>query len=171
MRPLILLAALLPCLALAAEPIYKTHAADGTPVFTDQPGDAPAEPVTLSPGNDYSPPPTSDVQVPTDRSAASAATSYQVTISSPQDNASIRDNAGDLTIVGAVQPALADGDRFRLLLDGRDMGTNRDGAFALSSLDRGEHHARIQVIDADGKVLASSKPVTLYLLRHHIGGS
>ncbi|HSG89849.1 MAG TPA: DUF4124 domain-containing protein [Pseudomonadales bacterium] len=155
----------LPLLAAAAEPIYKTRGADGTPVFTDRPGAAPAEAVTLPAPNTMAP-----VEVPPrgrsdDARESTPGPAYEVAILSPGESETLRSNNGDLTVVGSVDPELGEDDRLQLLLDGRTVATSRDGSFQLTALDRGEHRIQVRVIDGEGRVHAASPVRTLYLLR------
>lgn len=161
--------ATLVCLATvatsAAQPIYKTTSEDGTPVFSDQraPG---AEPVELDEGNVFAPP--TDAVPAADAGAtpeSPPAERYDVRITQPADEASVRSNNGDLTVTAAMEPSPGPGARFELLLDGVAVARGDGGTFDLDALDRGTHRLQVRVLGADGGILATSDTVTFYLLR------
>lgn len=152
-------------------PIYRTTGPDGGPVFTDRPGAAPAERVDLSPGNSFEP---GDLPVtrPERGRAASGSTEnasvYEIAIESPGADQTVRENAGNLTVVSRVEPALAAGDRLQLLLDGAPAGTSTDGVFQLTAVDRGTHQLQVRVVDTRGRVHATSAAHSFHLLRHSV---
>jgi hypothetical protein len=52
------------------------------------------------------------------------------------------------------------------LLDGKQYGTQQtDTSFVMQGVDRGERTLQVQLVDADGAVIASSAVVTFYLWR------
>ena len=98
---------------------------------------------------------------------------------SPAGGATVHSNTGSLQVVARAEPSLraGAGDRFQLRLDGhvlaRDYGTSTiqlgaadwDGAAA----DRAAHTLQLAVIDAQGRVLIESVPVTFYVHRAAAG--
>lgn len=92
---------------------------------------------------------------------------YQIGFQSPEQNATVRNNNGQLELSISVEPQLASRHRVQLLLDNKVVRTlGGGGNFALDNLDRGEHQLQAQVIDNHGKVLASSPTRTVFLHRH-----
>lgn len=165
---LILWSLLQPSLAWAAEEIYRSADETGTPSFTDRPaGDArkvelPAPNIDsagVPQGEFYSPP-----------SAAVPAAAYEsVRIVSPQAEATLRSNSGDLEVRVEVQPALQPQHWLLLRMDGQEMGElQKGGGFQLSNIDRGSHQLLVEVVDQDRAVIAQSSPVTIHLHRHSI---
>ncbi|WP_298440770.1 DUF4124 domain-containing protein [uncultured Ferrimonas sp.] len=161
MRPLLLL--LLLALPASAE-IYKWVDANGKVHYSDKPVSGaeavvPKESSTVSlPARNHPPaPPRQDpIRQP-----------YQIDFSAPSDNATVRNNSGQLALTIALEPELARQHKVQLLLDGKPVRTlGSGGSFALDNLDRGEHQLQAQVIDKNGKVLASSPSRTVFLHRH-----
>lgn len=149
-------------LALTAE-VYRSVDKNGNVVFTDQPSpdaelieldelqtiDAPAT------GNfEYTPPP----EKPAPRYSV-------VTITSPQNDVSIRDNAGNVTVNIAIQPNLHISDELVLFMDGKEIILGKSTAKAFTGLDRGTHQMRAAIRDVDGRILQSSLSVIFHLQR------
>lgn len=92
--------------------------------------------------------------------------SYSVSIVSPTDKGTVRDNTGSVYIAGAVSPIFKKGLMIQLLLDGSPYGGPQDHSrFALRNVDRGEHQIKLNLLNEKGKVIASSEPITFYMHR------
>lgn len=167
--------------ALGASKIYKRVDANGNVVFTDVPPAAneQAETVEINSPNTYQ---RDDIlTVEGDRQpwivaaddetsdAPPAAPYHSLTVRSPEDDANIRENAGNVNIVTAVQPALQPGHRLRLLLDDAPVGPSQTRpVFALTNVDRGTHRVTPQVVDDAGTVLFSGTPSIFHLQRFSV---
>ena len=91
---------------------------------------------------------------------------YQLDVNQPEEKATIRDNGGQVNISGQVSPALKFGQKVQLKLDGQIVQKPHSNViFVLRNIDRGEHTIVLELLDAQGKVIASSKPRTFYLFR------
>lgn len=154
---------------LAADKVYKKVNPDGTVEYSDQPIEgseeivveqAPATRFEKSPDINYQPP-------VRDREDASR---YEVTITSPGNDESIRANTGNVTLQGNVQPGLQGGHQLRWTLDGEPLDQTGP-TVNLTNVDRGTHSVRLEVVARDGTVLGTSEPVTFHLLRHSIAPS
>lgn len=139
--------------------IYKVKRDDGSVIYTDSATanatevefDAKTQNVVASP---------SIPMVAIDSKAASV--EYKVVIDSPKPQATIRSNAGNLSIK-ASQPHKTKAPRYRLIFDNAPLQSNTTGNFALSGIDRGEHKFKVELTDNKGKTLASSAVQTLFL--------
>ncbi|OMG67269.1 penicillin-binding protein [Stutzerimonas balearica] len=145
--------------------IYSYLDAEGNRVFTDRPTTA-AEPIELKPANQMPamplPAPATQAPPPTPTRAG-----YQaLRIISPAADATVRDNAGNLTINGASEPPLRPGHRYQLLFDGQPYGEpGESGTFALHNVDRGTHRIALLILAADGSELARSAEQDVHLRR------
>lgn len=170
MRLLILFTALIAFNA-NAEQVYRQVDKDGVPSFSDQamPG---AEKVKIEETVTFSDEAViqemqrrKDEKVQLEEEARSV--SYTVEITDPENDAAIRDNAGNLTISVQISPKLLNDHRAELLMDGgkvRDItGTT---AVQLNNIDRGTHQFSARVTDKNGKTLAESPSVAVSLLRY-----
>jgi len=91
---------------------------------------------------------------------------YQIAITQPENEATIRDNTGSVYISGRVKPVFKHGLKIQLYLDGQPYeSTQTHSTFALRDIDRGEHQIKMSILDDQGKVIATSSPVTFYMHR------
>lgn len=75
-------------------------------------------------------------------------------------------HAGRLLVQLAVDPALHDGHRVRLLVDGRDSRkAMQEGAFMLDDLERGERVLQAELLDDQEMVRQRSAPVVFHVRR------
>jgi hypothetical protein len=160
MRPTLLIFALLfASTAAHADKVYKSVDAQGNVLYTDQPLKGAQEikiarqPPSMALG--------SFASLDQDRSRYSA-----VTFGVPTNEATIRDNEGNVKVaVNVVPPLRADrGDQIRLSLDGGVLDADLSSSeIVLSGLDQGTHTLQAAVTDKDGRVLISTETVTFYL--------
>ena len=86
-------------------------------------------------------------------------------IKSPQDDEAVRENAGNITIVGVASPRLQQGHRMRLFMDGQPVSEGRQSQFALENVVRGTHVLALEIIDGKGRTLIRSDPHSFHMLR------
>lgn len=154
------------CASVLAEKVYKVVQPDGTILFTDspQPGDL-AEEVQVQPIN-TAPPLVSPTDAFDDSPAAELEQGYsQVRITSPANDVSIRDNAGNVQVDVKLTPPLRSGDKVELLLNGQSIGGGGKTAFTLTDMERGTHSLQAVVKSPSGQVIARSESVTFTLQR------
>lgn len=165
---LILLSLLLPAVVWAADEVYRTTDEAGAPSFTDRPtGDA--RKVELpAPNIDSAGVPQGQFYTSPSRDVPTAA--YEsVRIVSPQAEATLRNNSGDLEVRVEVRPALQPQHWLLLRLDGKEMGDlQKESGFQLTHVDRGSHQLLVEVVDQNREVIAQSVPVTIHLHRHSV---
>jgi hypothetical protein len=159
--------------AVAQDQIYRTVDANGNVVFTDVPpvnrqGQPDGKKVTVEPSNTYEPP---EVTAPASgsTSSGSGASNYysELAVVAPVEDATIRDNAGEVLIQAVVTPQLRSDHRMLLVMDGAPTEVEAvDGVFELSNLDRGTHTAGARIVNGDGVVQIESPAVTFHLLRY-----
>jgi len=141
--------------------IYKVIAADGTITFTDKPSDN-AEPMTFDIKTqnvvDSAPTPT----ILPKQTITEPKRDYRVTIQSPESEATIRNNLGEITIK-ATQSGASKASIYRLVFDDAPYASNSSGVFKLNGIHRGAHTFKVELINNKGKTLASSPTQTLYL--------
>jgi hypothetical protein len=91
---------------------------------------------------------------------------YEISISNPEDQATIRDNTGSVYISANIKPAFKKGLKVQLVLDDKPYDKPQTLAiFALKNIDRGEHSIKMLLINETGKIIASSKTVIFYMHR------
>jgi hypothetical protein len=73
---------------------------------------------------------------------------------------------GDFSVQASTSPPLAEGEMLELLLDGSPVAPPQDSAsWELSNVLRGGHDLTVRRLDGDGKPLATSEPVRVYVMR------
>lgn len=147
-----------------ASVIYRTTDANGNVVFTDNPADkSRAEPVRVRKPNTVpmsapARPARPDAAGPPDDSPFQG---YQtVAITSPVDQATLRDPRDPVAVQVNVVPALQAGHRLVLL----DNGVPLDSPM-LNNPDRGSHSLQVVIEDEQGARLAASDPVVVHVHR------
>jgi len=151
--------------------VYKSVDAQGNVVYTDEPsGDA--KPLKL--------PPLSTIPAPSYKSSVqsaaeleqSAVVNYQqISIVSPTQDATLRDNTGAVPVNVVLEPELnsAAGHRFRYYLDGQAQGKpTESGQISFENLDRGVHAVEVAVVDSAGQELIRSSSVQFHLHRQSV---
>lgn len=181
-----LVSLLMPSSLLAASKIFRTVDEYGNVVFTDMPPrndqSLKTKTVELDPFNSYEPVGETILRSPdgrelwiiedeTGENEEPVAANYQfLGIISPTNDATIRDNAGNLRITAKISPELRPGHSLRLLLDGSPRQTSRNPDFYLSNVDRGTHRLSVQVLNEAGTVLFTSPASVVHLMRHSVLG-
>lgn len=148
--------------SIAVGQVYKVLQDDGTVLYTDDPVEG-SEPIefndaTQNVSTALARPMPPQPQGQTEKKQPD----YQVSISSPAPEATIRDNSGNVTIRAQKTPPNAPA-RYQLIFDGEARQTNTSGVFALTGVNRGAHEYQVNLLDNKGKTLASTQSQTLYL--------
>jgi hypothetical protein len=152
-----------PVIATTAK-IYVWHNEKGQLVYSDTPRVG-AEVVNTKQGNIIKSSTSIATQV-LDIQKKDIIEEYEITINSPKNNATIRDNTGSVYISAIIEPIFKHGLTIQLLLDGKPYQSPQpDTRFSLRNLDRGEHQIKMQVLNEKGKVIALSKSITFYMHR------
>ena len=160
---LLLLASALP----AGAQVYTYVDESGNRVFTDRPGGRQAEAVRSGTTNSMPAMPVAPRSPNTAQPAAEPNFVYsRLQIVAPENDATVRNNAGDLQVAIDSQPELQPGHQYRLIIDGVPVGEpdaspNRQ----LNNIDRGSHQLVVEIVDAQGKPLQQSEPLVFHMMR------
>lgn len=154
-------------LAQAAQAdVYKTINADGEVVFSDVPSEG-AERVRLPEVSTYKPPPPKRSPASVSAGKADTAAPYKsFKVSAPENEATIWDNEGIVTLALALEPALLidTGHRIQFFLDGKPDGTPEIGlSHTYRDIERGSHTLSAAVVDVEGNAIISTDQVTIHL--------
>ncbi len=159
----------LPLVTTAA--IYRFYDENGNVVFADQPGPG-AEEIekkdiqTIKTNKAR---PTTKLKNTDQDKTKFSYTEFR--ISKPENDATIRDNNGDVNVDITIKPQLRTKLKHKivLLLDGKPVSEPGTAtAFALHNIDRGQHTLSAKVIDKEGKTIISVDSVTIHLKRFSI---
>ncbi len=94
---------------------------------------------------------------------------YQLIITIPKNNSTIRDNTGSVFIQAIIKPIFKRGLKIQLMLDDEPYKKPQShGKFSLRNIDRGEHQIKMKLLNEKGKVIALSKAITFYMHRSSV---
>lgn len=154
--------------ATAQAEVYKSINDDGQVVYSDRPGDN-AERLRMPALPTYTPQPVRSISRYSKAEHAQQQETYNgFEITAPADDSTIRNNIGSLEITTLISPALMVplGHTIQFYIDGSAHGVASDAtALSVTNIDRGSHQLSASVLDADGKVLISTVPVTVHMKR------
>ncbi|MDG1752799.1 MAG: DUF4124 domain-containing protein [Thalassotalea sp.] len=142
--------------------VYVWRNADGVLVYSDSPKPG-AEEVEVKESNNMSS--SIDTSI-LDINPKAIEEKYQVEVTQPANNATIRDNTGSVYVSGRIKPIFKQGLKIQLLLDNQPYEKPQSHSmFVLRNIERGEHQLKMDLINDKGKVIASSEPITFYMHR------
>ena len=151
----------------AAAEIYRWVDENGVVHYTDKPPRPGAEPArlpaiqTVAPRQLAAPPQGTD-----ERDTQPAAPDYRVAISRPAPDEVIRDPSPSMTAAASVTPPLQPGHGLNFYFDGTlvNPAPTQASTVSLPPVYRGTHTLSVDVVDAGGRVLASSNQVSFHKL-------
>ncbi|GMQ88996.1 MAG: DUF4124 domain-containing protein [Gammaproteobacteria bacterium] len=149
--------------------VYKSVDAQGNVVYSDEPvGNG--KPVDLPPLSTI-PPPKYTPRQPSAKPDEPGSAYSKISIVSPTQEATLRDNTGAVPVSAGLEPALnsAAGHRFQFYLDGQTQGEpTKSSQIVIANVDRGAHNVAVAVVDGKGKEVTRSSPVQFFLHRQSI---
>tara|TARA_B100000446_G_scaffold29101_3_gene24342 strand:+ start:909 stop:1409 length:501 start_codon:yes stop_codon:yes gene_type:complete len=148
---------------IAAADVYKSVDEDGRVIYTDNPhGKQQVEKVDLPSINSQPAIPIT----PPKKTDQAMATQYRLSIVSPAHESHIPTGQAEITVRVKLQPKMNSEQRIQLLLNGRAFGpASKTPNIRLSDVYRGEHQLAARLQDSQGKTLAQSASITLYVKR------
>lgn len=151
----------------ASAEVFTYIDAHGNRVYTDQPrGNAKRVPIATS--NRMPATPTAAAPNSQTRNASPQPPVHydMLRVLVPEPDATIRSSGGELIVSITSEPALQEGHRYRLLLDGQPTGEpGLSPVFPLSNIDRGSHHLSAEILDADGRTVERTANQPFHMLR------
>lgn len=171
MKPLIFLL-LTGFSAFSQAAVYQYVDENGNVVFTDKPVNGAFERKLKEPAVIKFKKQASETEVksgsePTQKEEAQKYSNFA--IESPELNAAIRDNAGNVTVVISAKPELQTkfGHYIQLTLDGKRLDQKyASNRISLNNLDRGSHTVSATLLNKTGSVLQTTTSVTFFLQRY-----
>ncbi len=170
MKRISVLLILLAATAVRAD-IYKSVNDQGEVIYSDQPTPS-AKRLKLPELPTYKAPPLTDFSTSSVPGTKPVASPYKnVKILDPQNDATIRNNQGVVSVQVALNPPLMTkaGHKIQYYLNGEPHGTPiASTTINFSNLGRGTYTLSATVVDASGTALASATPVIFHLHRESI---
>lgn len=147
--------------------VYKSYDKDGSVRFTDEPVDGSQE-IEVRESNrvrfvrpEVRPSPEDELEQVLDIKPVT----YEVSIVSPVDQSHYQNRFEPIPVTVSLQPELQEGDRLEVTDNGEPLVPGESGGIQLGFLVRGEHRLVARVINSEGKPVAESPPVTVYIHR------
>ena len=159
--------------------IYKVTDSENGVVFTDSPevidnsSGQSVEEVVLEDINTATP---VEARPPAPRESRSSdesqeAEEFAVAITSPANESTVAMGPGNFAVNASASPPLGRGERLVLLVDGATQGqAQSSGSWFIEGALRGPHDLQVQRTTSNGKIIASSETVRIYVLRPSIIG-
>ncbi len=149
--------------------IYKTVLPDGTVIYSDAPEQGAEQHSKKLEGIVDIPtlnlPPVKQNKPTSSSDSDTAPFNYDsVTITSPKSDQTFRNIGGSLTVSVSVQPALQQGHRVELMMDGSKVaGPSASTTLTAKEVYRGTHSFTARILDKSGKTVARSNSVTVHV--------
>ncbi|SFM62568.1 DUF4124 domain-containing protein [Marinobacter zhejiangensis] len=163
-----LIASLLVCTAApAAAEIYRNVDADGNVTYSDEPSSG-SEAIDVQPVTTITLPKLEDVttQSAAPERAEPASESYSnLEIIAPGNNEAFHSGSGDVAFRVTSSPALRQGHKYEISLDGQPVGQSTSGDILVRNIDRGTHQATVNIIDSNGMPVQSGGSVSFTIHR------
>ena len=86
-------------------------------------------------------------------------------IASPSNDATVRNNAGNLQVALDIRPKLGLGHKVVLDIDGVTVSDGSSSILSVNNVNRGSHNLVARIIDADDKTIISTDQITIFLHR------
>lgn len=148
-----------------AEEIYISRDANGVIIYSDQPKIG-STPVSIDNTINVIPSVNQIKKTKQNKQTKVDGQKFKIKILQPIHESTIRNNNGSLTITGEVLPELLIEHTVQLYLD--DILYKQAQSiplFHLTNINRGEHNAKIVLLNETGTVIATSHIVTFYMHR------
>lgn len=94
---------------------------------------------------------------------------YQATITSPEDDSSMRSNDGTINVHVSTTPEKKNTHKLQLFLDGIALGDPQiSPTIRALNIDRGTHQVQVHLLDENGNELAKTQVITVHLQRVNV---
>ena len=163
------------CLMLAlssvqAGKITKYTLSNGEVIYADKPPPeaTSGEEVTVEPLQSFrvpAAPPLEDSTADKDEKDKDDGNYTEFKVTSPANDATIRDNGGNVRVSLSLSPSLRSGHSIEVMMDGQSIGSGKGTSVTLTEVDRGTHTVQASVKDDQGKEIARSNSVIFHLKR------
>lgn len=150
----------------SATKVYRSTDAEGNVIFSDTPQKG-SEAIKVQPVQTFAAPEASIHKSPSKDKPEPVAEfqGYKTfVITQPQEEQTIWNNPGNVSVSVNVVPQLQSGDKIEILLNNSLVAESKSGtSFQLTNIDRGEHSLKAQIVNESGEVLKQTKSVTFFL--------
>lgn len=146
------------------ETVYKTVDDEGNIIFSDRPSKG-AEEIIIKKAQTINIPETRSFKTVTLKEKQKAVIYSRLVITSPENDATIQSNVGNVSVKFTLEPALNEKDLMVLFMDEKQVLTGKTSEFSLANIDRGTHTVYVAVKDEKDKLLKRSGKVVFHVRR------
>jgi hypothetical protein len=91
---------------------------------------------------------------------------FNIAISSPEHNQTIRENTGTVYVTSRIMPRFESGFKIQLFINGKENGPASDSStFAIRDVERGEHTLQVKLFNSKNQIIAVSQPSIFFMHR------
>jgi len=152
----------------AEKTVFKSKGASGNTIYSDQASET-TEEIKVDAVQTFKAQPTSRLFTHSKvKEHVETSLAYMLLrIVSPEHDAAVRNNAGNITVRFEVAPPIQANHTLQLLIDGNLKAEQKSTApISVSNVDRGTHQIHAQIVeDKSGEVLQTSNTVSTTILR------
>lgn len=144
--------------------IYKSKDEKGNIIFSDQPSPD-ADIVELPEPNTTAPVTVPPKPVNGESEEEEGFESYQLSITKPADGTLIPNGLIGFTVSARISPALKEGHKLQLLINGKEHSRNTRTQIEVASIPRGKHRLQLVALNEKGEKIGSSAAISINALR------
>lgn len=147
--------------------VYRNVDAQGNVTFSDEPSEG-SEAVKVKPVTTVTLPKPADVREPERlrKQVEKEGSAYNsVRIVAPNDDEAFHSGSGDVAFRIASDPALKQGHRYEVTLDGQPVGQTASDTVTVRNVFRGTHDAGVHIVDGNGVQVKSGQPIRFTIHR------
>ena len=154
--------------SLFAGEVYRVVSEDGEITYTDSPpANVEAETVDMPKTNIAIAPPPAAAKDSKGEVGEGEVAYTKARITQPSNNATIPPGQSEVVVQIALEPLLQTGHLVQVYIDGRKQGSpSAATTFTITSLDRGKHSVRADVLGADKQHKTKTQAVTFHVKQH-----
>lgn len=149
---------------VSAETVYKTVDREGNIIFSDSKTEN-AEVIEIREAQALDIPKVRSFKLSPPKEKHKSSEYTKLEIVSPQNDATIHSNEGNVNINTNIEPEINNKDTLVLYLDGKQVETGKKPQFLLTNLNRGTHTVDVALKDQNGVELKRSGKITFHVRR------
>ncbi len=149
---------------VSAETVYKTVDKEGNIIFSDTKTEN-AEVIEIQDAQALDIPKVRAFKLSPPKEKHKTSVYTKLVIVSPQNDATIHSNEGNVNININIEPEINNKDTLVLYLDGKQVETGKKPQFLLTNINRGTHTVAVALKNQDGVEVKHSDKVTFHVRR------
>ena len=147
--------------------VYRNVDAYGNVTYSDEPSEG-AEAVEVKPATTITLPKPEAVQETEklrEEVQREGAAYESLSFAYPDNNQAFYSGSGDVQFEVRSTPGLQPGHKYEVTLDGQPVGQSTSGSITVNNVFRGNHEARVHIVDENGVQVKTGSPITFTVHR------